>query len=130
MQASRALSFGGWPPQLLTPLLSYVAFLLLYRFIPNTKVTLSDVWLVALGAAIAFEGAKWGFVWYVQTFPVYNVVYGAIGGGDGILDLGLCVGYHITVRGPGILAVRSLCQGGSRGEGARPGLGWAFAGQA
>ncbi len=71
--------FWGLAAQLLTPLLSYVAFLLLYRFIPNTKVTLSDVWLVALGAAIAFEGAKWGFVWYVQTFPVYNVVYGAVG---------------------------------------------------
>ena len=71
--------FWSVAAQLLTPLLSIVAFVLLYRFLPNTKVQLGDVWLGALGAAAAFEGAKWGFVWYVTTFPVYNVVYGALG---------------------------------------------------
>ena len=71
--------FWSLAAQLLTPVLSYVSFVLLYRFLPNTKVRLSDVWLVALAAAIAFEGVKWGFVWYVKTFPLYNVVYGAVG---------------------------------------------------
>ena len=71
--------FWSLAPQLLTPVLSYLSFVLLYRFLPNTEVKLSDVWLVALLAAGAFEGAKWGFVWYVQTFPVYNVVYGSVG---------------------------------------------------
>ena len=71
--------FWSVAAQLLTPLLSIVAFVLLYRFLPNTKVQLGDVWLGALGAAAAFEGAKWGFVWYVTAFPVYNVVYGALG---------------------------------------------------
>ena len=70
--------FWSVAPQLLTPLISFLAFLLLYRFLPNTKVRLGDVWLGALGAAAAFEGAKWGFVWYVTTFPVYNVVYGGV----------------------------------------------------
>ena len=65
--------------QFLTYLVSFLSFLLLYRFLPNTKVRLGDVWLGALLASAAFEGAKWGFIWYVKTFPVYNVVYGAVG---------------------------------------------------
>ena len=65
--------------QFLTSLVSFLSFLLLYRFLPNTKVRLGDVWLGALLASAAFEGAKWGFIWYVKTFPVYNVVYGAVG---------------------------------------------------
>ena len=71
--------FWSVAPQLLTPVITFLAFLLLYRFLPNTKVQFGDVWLGALGAAAAFEGTKWGFVWYVTTFPVYNVVYGAVG---------------------------------------------------
>ena len=72
-------AFWNFMTQLLTPVLSFLTFLLLYRFLPNTKVRLSDVWLGALMAAIAFEGAKWGFVWYVKTFPIYNAVYGTVG---------------------------------------------------
>ena len=71
--------FWSLAAQLLTPVLTFLTFLLLYRFIPNTKVCLTDVWPSALVAALAFDGAKWGFVWYVRTFPVYNVVYGSVG---------------------------------------------------
>ena len=56
-----------------------MAFLLLYRFLPNAKVRLTDVWLGALLAAAAFEGATWGFVTYIKIFPVYNAVYGTVG---------------------------------------------------
>ena len=65
--------------RILTPVLSFLTFLLLYRFLPNTKVRIADVWLGALLGSIAFEGSKWGFVWYVKTFPVYNAVYGTVG---------------------------------------------------
>ena len=65
--------------QLLTPVVSFLTFVILYRFLPNTKVRLTDVWLPALLASMAFEGAKWGFVWYVTTFPIYNAVYGPVG---------------------------------------------------
>ena len=65
--------------QLGTPLLTFTAFLVLYRFLPNAKVRLSDVWLGALLASMAIDGAKWGFVAYVKTFPVYNVIYGSVG---------------------------------------------------
>ncbi len=65
--------------QVVSPVLSFLTFLILYRFLPNTHVTLRDVWMGALAASIAFDGAKWGFLWYVSTFPVYNVVYGSVG---------------------------------------------------
>ena len=65
--------------RLIPPFLSFLTFLLLYRFLPNTKVRFNDVWLGALLASAAFDGAKWGFVWYLRTFPIYNVVYGSVG---------------------------------------------------
>lgn len=71
--------FWGLAAQILTPIMSFLTFLVLYRFIPNTRVVLIDVLPGAFLASAAFEGAKWGFVWYVKTFPVYNVVYGSIG---------------------------------------------------
>ena len=30
-------------------------------------------------AAVAFEAAKWGYIWYVNAVPVYSAVYGPIG---------------------------------------------------
>ena len=65
--------------RLLTPVLSFLTFLLLYRFLPNTKVRLDDVWLGALLASVAFEGGTWGFVLYVKSVPIYGAVYGPIG---------------------------------------------------
>ena len=65
--------------KLLLPALSFVAFLVLYRFLPNTDATFKDVWPWALLASLAFDGANLGFVWYVRTFPIYNVVYGPVG---------------------------------------------------
>ena len=62
-----------------SPVLSFMTFLVLYRFIPNTEVRIRDVWLGALVASMAFDGAKWGFLFYIRTFPVYNVVYGSVG---------------------------------------------------
>jgi membrane protein len=62
-----------------SPVLAFATFLILYRYLPNIEVTLKDVWMGALAASIAFDGAKWGFLWYVSTFPVYNIVYGSVG---------------------------------------------------
>ena len=71
--------FWGLAAQMLASMLTFLTVVLLYRFLPNTHVRLSDVWPVALLSAVALEGAKWGFVWYVKTFPVYNLVYGSVG---------------------------------------------------
>jgi membrane protein len=62
-----------------SPLLAFGTFLVLYKYLPNTSVGFKDVWMGALMAALAFDGAKWGLLWYVETFPVYNVVYGPLG---------------------------------------------------
>jgi YihY family inner membrane protein len=64
---------------LLSPGASFLAFLVMYRFLPNTSVRLRDVWLGALLASIAFEGVKWGFVYYVQNYIDYKVIYGSVG---------------------------------------------------
>ena len=63
----------------ITPILAFLAFLVLYRYIPNTRVTYKAVWPTALVASLAFDGTNWGFLWYVRSFPVYNVVYGSVG---------------------------------------------------
>lgn len=72
-------SFWNLTSQLTSSILTFLTFVLLYKFMPYTRVKLSDVWFGALLAAVAFEGAKWGFVWYVKTVPVYNVVPSAVG---------------------------------------------------
>ena len=74
-----AEDFSSLAARLLTPVLSFLTFLLLYRFLPNTKVRLAAVWMGALLASTAFEGAKWGFVLYVKSVPIYGAVYGPIG---------------------------------------------------
>ena len=64
----------------LSPAASILVFMILYRYLPNTKVTFREVWPGALMAALAFEAAKWGFLWYTSSFPVlYNVFYGPLG---------------------------------------------------
>ena len=65
--------------KLLFPGLSFATFLVLYLYLPNTQVRFADVWPGALLASLAFDGANWAFVWYVQTFPHYNLVYGSVG---------------------------------------------------
>ena len=62
-----------------SPMITFGTLLLLYKHLPNTEVTFRDVWLGALIASLAIGGATWGFIWYVNTFPTYNVVYGPIG---------------------------------------------------
>lgn len=65
---------------LLSVSLSFVTFLLLYRFVPNTRVRWSDVWGGALLAAVAFEAAKQIFLWYATNFTHQNLIYGSLGG--------------------------------------------------
>ena len=64
---------------LIYPIVSFVTFLMLYYFMPNTKVRMSNVWPVALGVTIVSWIVNFVFVWYLQTFPVHNAVYGPVG---------------------------------------------------
>ena len=59
-------------------LLMFVIFLLLYKFIPNTKTHWRSVWPGALLAAALFELARTLFIFYLDNFANYQLIYGSI----------------------------------------------------
>ena len=65
--------------RLVSPLLIFGSILLLYRWMPNTKIKIGYVIPGALVVSIFFIAAQYLFIWYVKTFPVYNIVYGSVG---------------------------------------------------
>lgn len=65
---------------LVTPaLVTFLAFLLLYRFVPGCQHGWRDVWPPALTASVLFELGKHAFTYYVAHFNRYEVLYGALG---------------------------------------------------
>ena len=71
--------FWTFATNLVAPVISFVIFVMLYYFMPNTKVRFQDVWPTALAVAIAFWVVNLVFVWYVQTYPIHNALYGPVG---------------------------------------------------
>ena len=59
-------------------LLMFAVFLLLYKLIPNTKTHWRYVWPGALLATILFEIARTLFVFYLENFANYQLIYGTI----------------------------------------------------
>jgi membrane protein len=59
-------------------LLMLSVFLLLYKLIPNTKTHWRYIWPGALLAAILFEIARTLFVFYLENFANYQLIYGSI----------------------------------------------------
>ncbi len=59
-------------------LLSFAAFTVLYRFLPNRRVRLRNVLFGALVAALAFEVAKGAFFAYNQGREEINQLYGSL----------------------------------------------------
>ena len=64
---------------LIPPALSFIVFVGVYWFLPNTKVKLKAAVPEAIAATIAFEVIKNAFVWYVGNYSVYSSVYGSVG---------------------------------------------------
>jgi membrane protein len=58
-------------------LLTGIAFALLYITMPNRRVLVRDALSGGFLAALAFEGMKQGFAFYITQFPTYKLVYGA-----------------------------------------------------
>jgi membrane protein len=57
---------------------SLAIFLVLYKFIPNTKTYWRYIWPGAILAAVLFEVAKNLFVFYLDSFASYESVYGSV----------------------------------------------------
>ena len=64
--------------KLIAFLLMLAIFLLLYKFVPNTKTSWRDIWPGALLAAIFFEIARALFIFYLEHFANYQVIYGTV----------------------------------------------------
>jgi membrane protein len=74
-----ALGFG------ISACLSFVAFFVLYWWVPAVNVRPGDAWVGAVLAALLFEVAKAGFSLYLRNFGNYDVVFGTIGAAAGVL---------------------------------------------
>ncbi|MFC0308851.1 virulence factor BrkB family protein [Gallibacterium trehalosifermentans] len=59
-------------------LLAWLAFTCIYTIVPNTKVNIKHAACGALIAAIFFTLGKACFTWYMQAFPSYQLIYGAL----------------------------------------------------
>jgi membrane protein len=70
---------------LLPVVLSVLMFALLYGLLPNTRVVMRAVWIGALVAGGAWEGAKLGYAWYLAHFAPYGAVYGSLGALVGLI---------------------------------------------
>lgn len=69
--------FGVEVLKLLPVLLTWVAFTMLFRLVPNRYVPRRHALIGALVAALAFEAMNHAFGYYVTHFPTYKLVYGA-----------------------------------------------------
>jgi membrane protein len=69
------VNVGSW---LVAFLLILAVFLLLYKLIPNTKTYWRYIWPGALLAAVLFEIARTLFIFYLENFANYQLIYGSI----------------------------------------------------
>lgn len=58
---------------------TFGVFLLLYRYIPSTKVAWRDTWLGALVGTLLFHVVRIGFTWFITQAEGFNIVYGSLG---------------------------------------------------
>jgi membrane protein len=59
-------------------LLIFVAFLLIYRLVPNRHVTLREVWPGALVASLLWTVLRFGFTYYATNIANYDSAFGPI----------------------------------------------------
>jgi membrane protein len=64
--------------ELISVLMAFAVFLVIYKFIPHTDTDWSDIWLGALVAALLFEVGRNSFVFYLNNFGNYAEIYGSL----------------------------------------------------
>jgi membrane protein len=62
-----------------------VLFTILYKFLPNTRISLREALTGAIVAGVLWEGAKLGFAYLLPYFH-YDLLYGSIGAGIALLS--------------------------------------------
>jgi membrane protein len=108
--ASASKGLVGGMPITVSTMLSVAEFALLaaaiaglFHYVPNTAVRWRHAIAGALFVAIAFELAKKGLAWYVESVPTYSAVYGAFATVP-ILLLWIYLGWVIVLLGAVIAA--------------------------
>lgn len=81
-----------------------VILMLLYKFIPTTKVRWRDVWLASLLGAAVFTLTNNLLGWYIRSVGYYNAVYGPLTSVI-ILLLWIYVGANILIMGASLSSV-------------------------
>jgi membrane protein len=66
---------------------TFALFAIVYRFMPNAHVTLSDTIPGAIIGGLLWEAAKYGFAWSLNYFH-YDQVYGSVGAVVAVLTWG------------------------------------------
>ena len=59
-------------------LISFSIFLLIYKFLPNTKTYWKYIWIGALVAGVLFELGKNLFLYYLSNFAEFDQLYGSV----------------------------------------------------
>ncbi len=59
-------------------ILTWFSFTLIYALVPNKKINMKHAAAGALVAAVFFTLGKKAFMWYITTFPSYQLIYGAM----------------------------------------------------
>ncbi len=95
----------------------------LFHYVPNTAVRWRHAWAGAVFVAVAFELAKKGLAWYVESVPTYTTVYGALATLP-ILLLWIFLGWVIMLLGAVIAAYAPSLQLHMTTRPATP--GWRF----
>jgi membrane protein len=65
--------------------LIFIAFLVLYRIVPNRRVTIQEVWPGALAAAVLWTVLRIGFTFYATSIARYDTAFGPISAGISLL---------------------------------------------
>jgi membrane protein len=72
------ITVSAFISQVIAFILIFSIFLLIYKYIPNTKIAWRDIWAVALFGAVIFEVINSAFSFYLAHFAKYQLVYGSI----------------------------------------------------